>query len=202
MLTERGIPCARVGRRPGTDYVDVFMDEAGAAAEAVSHLLRQGHTKLAFLAGSPEYGNSQKRVEGFRKALHEKGLGEDAGLVAKANFQFDTAASLLLEMLSKPERPTGIIADNDEMAFAALHVADKLALEVPADLAIISLEDTPGVRFSVPPLTAVRQPTSEMIACACARLIEISQGKNAVGSYELPFRLIERDTTGPRRPTS
>jgi LacI family transcriptional regulator len=200
VLADRGIPCARIGRRAGTDYVDVFMDETGAAAEAVRHLLGQGHTRLAFLAGSPEYGNSQKRAEGFRQALEEAGLEEGAGRVAKANFQFDTAAELLLDMLGKPNRPTGIIADNDEMAFAALHVADKLGLDVPNDLAIISFEDTPGVRFSVPPLTAIRQPTAEMIASACASLIEISQGKYAVGSYELPFRLIERDTTGPRQP--
>ncbi len=200
MLTNRGIPCARVGRSAGTDYVDVFMDENAAAAEAVRHLLRQGHSKMAFLAGSPEYGSSQKRVEGFRKALQEAGLEVEAGVVAKANFQFDTAAELLLEMLDAPDRPTGIIADNDEMAFAALHVADKLSLNVPDDLAIISFEDTPGVRFSVPPLTAIRQPTSEMIARACACLIDISRGKDAVGSYELPFRLIERATTGPRQP--
>ncbi len=202
MLTQRGIPCARIGRRAGTDYVDVFMDEIGAAEEAVRHLLREGHTKLAFLAGSPEYGTSQKRVEGFRKALEEAGLGADAGLVAKANFHFDTAASLLNDMLRGPDRPTGIIADNDEMAFAALHVADKLGLDVPDELAIVSFEDTPGVRFSVPPLTAIRQPTAEMIASACASLIEISRGKDAVGSYELPFRLIERDTTGAQRTRS
>lgn len=202
MLADRGIACARVGRRVGTDHVDVYMDEAGAAAEATRHLLQLGHRQLAFLAGSMEYGNSKKRIGGFHAALEEAGLGEGAGVVAIAEFQFDKAVGILTQMLGQPDRPTGIIADNDEMAFAALHVADNLSLDVPGDLSVISFEDTPGTRFSVPPLTAIHQPTSEMIACACAKLIEISQGKDAIGSFALPYRLVERATTGPRRANS
>lgn len=197
MLAERGIPCARIGRRQGKHSIDVFMNEAGAAAEAAQLLLSQGRRKLAFIAGSPEYGNSQKRVEGFLQALDDAGVGQENGIVAKANFQFEPAVEVLEDMLASADRPTGIIADNDEMAFAAMHVASKLGLAVPEDLAVISFEDTPGVRFSVPPLTAIRQPTSDMIGRACEQLIASSKGEAANGSFELPYRLVVRDTTGP-----
>ena len=98
-------------------------------------------------------------------------------------------------MLEPSDRPTAIIADNDEMAFAVLHVADQLGLKVPADLAVISFEDTPGVRFSVPPLTAVRQPVAAMIEAACKHLIACNGKPVGGGSFEVPFELVVRDST-------
>jgi len=113
--------------------------------------------------------------------------------------QAGNMASAIDSLLSKPDRPTAIIADNDEMAFAALHVADRLDMSVPTDLSVVSFEDTPGVRFSVPPLTAIRQPTAAMIAKACDRLIAISHKEKGNGSFEIPFELIRRASTGPSR---
>lgn len=198
LLQDRSIPCARVGQREPDDHVDVFMDESGAAAEATRRLISHGHRQLAFVAGSPDYGNSRRRIEGFRAAIAEAGLPADSGVVANGDFHFDAAAAELDRLFALAGgRPTGIIADNDEMAFAALHVASRHDLAVPGQVSIISFEDTPGVRFSVPPLTAIRQPTAAMIARACARLIAIAGGETGGGSFELPYELVERATTGP-----
>ena len=196
ILAERNIPCARVGHSDGTDNVDVHMDEEGAARAAASHLIALGHRRIAFIAGAPNYGNSARRVSGFYQALDDARLGEAAGMVENGDFHFDTAANVIEHLLALEARPTAIIADNDAMAFAALHVADRRGLDVPGDLSIISFEDTPGVRFSVPPLTAIRQPTATMIGKACEKLIAISKGEKAQGSYQLPFELVIRTSTG------
>lgn len=197
LLDARGIACARVGRRSGEAHIDVFMDETGAALEVTRYLLGLGHRRLAFVAGSPDYGNSRKRVAGFRSAIADAGLPESSGLVANGDFQFEAAAAQIDLLLSAPDRPTAIIADNDQMAFAAMHVAHRRRLAVPHDLSVISFEDTPGIRFSVPPLTAVRQPTAAMIACACERLIALCRKPDASGRFELPYELIRRETSAP-----
>ncbi|MEO8619267.1 MAG: LacI family DNA-binding transcriptional regulator [Sphingomicrobium sp.] len=199
LLERHRIACARVGHQSGEKCVDVFMDEEGAAKRATSHLIDLGHRRIAFVAGAPNYGNSARRIAGFRLALADAGLPGDAGNVGNGDFQFDPAAAVIDEMLTSPSPPTAIIADNDEMAFAALHVASKRGLRVPQDLSIISFEDTPGVRFSVPPLTAIRQPTAAMIAKACEQLIATSTGKEGTGRFELPFDLIERASTARRQ---
>jgi hypothetical protein len=49
------------------------------------------------------------------------------------------------------ELPTAIIASSDQMAIATLEVARQQGLEVPRDLALISFDDTPIVRFTHPP---------------------------------------------------
>lgn len=199
LLDQRRIPCARVGRRDENGHVNVFMDEAGAAREATQLLIDQGHRAFAFVAGSPEYGNSLRRIAGFRETVAAAGLPYEAAQVVSGEFLFGVAAKAIETLMDGPYPPTAIIADNDEMAFAALHVADRRKLSVPADLAVISFEDTPGVRFSVPPLTAIRQPTAEMIGTACAKLIAISKGADAAGEFMLPYRMVERATTGNRQ---
>jgi LacI family transcriptional regulator len=83
------------------------------------------------------------------------------------------------------------------MAFAVLHVADRERIAIPGRLSVMSFEDTPGVRFSVPPMSAIRQPTAKMIATACERLISLSRGEKGLGRYRIAFSLVDRETTGP-----
>lgn len=194
LLAERGIPCARIGHRDGADTVDVFMDEAGAAGAATRHLIALGHTRIAFIAGAANYGGSALRVGGYRAALAEAGVAGD--MVGDGDFHFETAERVIADLLSGPMPPTAVIADNDEMAFAALHIASAQGLRVPEDLAVVSFEDTPGVRFAVPPLTAIRQPVADMIGHACNSLIAMVEGKTGPGRHEIPFELVCRASTG------
>lgn len=202
LLRDRNIAFARVGHRTGEDCVDVYMDEEGAAARATEHLIELGHRSLCFVAGAPHYGSSARRVTGFQAAAAEAGLPSNAVRVCTGDFRFDVAEVEIARILQEPQRPTGIITDNDEMAFAGLHVADSLGLKVPDDLSLISFEDTPGGRFSVPPLTAVHQPTASMIAKACSQLISLARGEEGFGAFEVPFELVKRASTARARRTS
>ncbi len=172
------------------------MDERGAADSATRHLIELGHSRIAFVAGSAEYGSSSKRIGGYRDALGEAGLPPDPGLVVQGDFHFDRAAQETRRLLERGDRPTAIIAENDEMAFAVLHVADEVGMAVPRHLSLISFEDTPGARFSVPPLTSIRQPTAAMIAKSCELLIAASSGEHIPDAVELPYTLVIRETTG------
>jgi len=194
LLAERDIPCARIGHRDGSATVDVFMDEAGAANAATRHLIALGHRRIAFIAGAANYGGSALRVAGYRAALADAGITQD--LVGDGDFHFETAEQVIAGLLSAASPPTALIADNDEMAFAALHIASARGLRVPEDLAVVSFEDTPGVRFAVPPLTAIRQPVADMIAHACNRLIAMVEGKDGPGRHEIPYELVCRASTG------
>ncbi|WP_309660559.1 LacI family DNA-binding transcriptional regulator [Sphingomonas sp.] len=198
LLAERRIACATINSRKHEGCVSVTMDEAGAAREATRHLLALGHRRIAFLAGSSAYGNSALRLDGFEAAMADDGASA-GGMVVRGDFHFERAAEAVSDLLRAGDRPTAIIAENDEMSFAVLHVANRLGLAIPADLSLISFEDTPGVRFSVPPLTAIRQPIAAMIGQACEKLIAIRGGAEARDEYVLPYELVVRSTTAPPR---
>lgn len=195
LLRERNRPFARIGL-PSDEIpaLSIHMDEAAAAEAATRYLLDLGHERIAFLAGSSEYRGSQFRKRGYEMAMGSAGL---TPMLESADFNFERAADVARRWFGQSDRPTAIIAENDEMAFAVLHVADELGIAVPRQLSVISFEDTPGVRFSVPPLTAIRQPTAAMIARACKLLIDAADGGEASGEQILPFQLIKRETTGP-----
>ena len=83
------------------------------------------------------------------------------------------------------------------MALAALEVARDRGLHVPRDFSIISFDNTPIVRFSQPPLTAVDQPIAETVSVAVERLIAHRSMPQTDGVIDVKAGLVERASTGP-----
>lgn len=199
LLGDRGIPYGRIGAEASTDGINLFMDDAEAAALATAHLLELGHRQIAFISGSADYAASDARLNGYRGALDKAGLPPCPAYVDHGDFSFSSGVAAMERLLGLDRPPTAIIASNDEMAFAALHVASAQGLAVPDDLSVISFDDTPGVRFSVPPLTAIRQPIADMAASLCGLLIDAANGADTTGNHRLPFELVIRSTTAAPR---
>ena len=197
MLIGRRIPFARIGsKNPGAGF-RIAMDEQAAAKAATNHLIGLGHRRVGFIAGSAEYALSAERLEGYRDAMRGARLDPDA-LVAQGDFTFGSGEAATKRWLSLAEPPTAILASSDQMALAALHVAKCSGLEVPGELSIVSFDDTPIVKFSTPPLTAIRQPIAAMAARAAELLIGADSGAARTDGIDvLPFDLIVRGSTAP-----
>jgi LacI family transcriptional regulator len=196
LLAARSIPFASIGSVDGPGFT-VAMDDARAASAATEHLISLGHRRIGFITGSDEYALSGARLEGYRAALHAAGIIQDDTLVGLGDFTFASGADATRKLLALPEPPTAILASSDQMSLAALQVARSRALNVPRDLSIVSFDDTPIVKFSTPPLTAIRQPISEMTACAADLLIRSANGEEAIPRDRqiLPFQLIVRGSS-------
>lgn len=197
MLHDRGIPFGRMGAAPSDDGINVFMDDGAAAFDAAKHLIGLGHRRIAFISGSEAYAASDARLNGYLRAMQRHGIDADPAYVEHGDFSFASGVAAMQRLFALALPPTAVIASNDEMAFAALHVASAHEKSVPADLSIISFDDTPGVRFSVPPLTAIRQPIADLARTVCGLLIDAANGAAAHGNHLLPFELVVRNTTAP-----
>jgi LacI family transcriptional regulator len=83
------------------------------------------------------------------------------------------------------------------MTLAVLDAAKQHGLKVPDDLSLISFDNTPVVRFTVPQLTAIDQP----IAATFSKAVEllITNGDDLAGHQPVVTkgRLVERSSTGP-----
>ena len=167
-LAEQDIPFVRIGSKENGAGIPVSMDDEGSARTATRYLAERGHRRIGFIAGSPEYNLSGWRVEGWKAAMVEANFST-ANLLGEGDFSYasgERAARLLLE---SADRPTAIIASNDQMALATLEVARSLGLAVPEDLSVISFDNTPLMNFTQPPLTAIDQP----IAATASRAVEL-----------------------------
>jgi len=196
LLASEGITFACIGTMSCAG-IALTMDDEHAAALATGHLSDLGHRRIGFIAGSPEYSLSAWRVTGWMAEMARRGLPTD-GLMAQGDFSYESGESAARALLLSGNPPTAIIASNDRMVLACLAVARELGLAVPADLSLISFDNTPVVRFTQPPLTAVDQPVAETASRAVELIILAQRGENAPSQpVVVEAALVERQSTAP-----
>lgn len=198
LLAREGITFACIGTHscPG---IALTMDDEHAAALATAHLADLGHRRVGFIAGSPEYSLSAWRVAGWKAEMKRRGLATE-GLMAQGNFSYESGEFAARKLLSSGLPPTAIIASNDRMALACLAVARERGLDVPTELSLVSFDNTPIVRFTQPPLTAVDQPVAETTSRAVELIILSQRGEQPPAQpVVVEATLVERQSTAPPR---
>ncbi|MEO6224862.1 MAG: LacI family DNA-binding transcriptional regulator [Sphingomicrobium sp.] len=202
LLAEQQIPFVRIGSiKPGAG-VRMTMDDERAARLATEHLIGLGHRRIGFISGSEDYSLSQWRVDGWHAAMGEARL-DATGLLAKGDFSFASGERAARQLLGLADPATAIIASNDQMTLAALEVARDCGLRVPEDLSLVSFDDTPIVRFTMPPLTAVDQPIAATASRAVELIIEVQRSGNGPDApVVVPAALVLRQSTAPPRTAS
>ncbi len=197
LLAEEQIVFARIGSIGPGPGIRLTMDDERAARIATEHLLQLGHRRIGFISGSKEYSLSEARVRGWRTAMAAAGL-DHGDLLAEGDFGYESGEKGARQLLSLEEPVTGIIASSNQMALASLTVARTQGLEVPADLSLISFDDTPIARLSTPALTAIDQPIAATTSRAVELIIESQRGHSIPDKPEvLRASLIQRQSTGP-----
>ncbi len=171
-LRESGTPCVLISPARDVEGIpSVRMNDTQAAEEITNHLISLGHQSIAFIKGPPDQAASALRYKGFARAMKAHRLPIDKDLVHTGDFRFATGVEGANQVLSRRVRPTAVFASNDDMALGVLAAAQRLGLEVPADLSIAGFDDSSASGLVWPPLTTVRQPMYEMARTAVEMLI-------------------------------
>jgi LacI family transcriptional regulator len=164
MIASVGIPCVCIERpgHPQFDFCTVTFDDLGGAYKATSYLIKKGHRRIAHLQGDPRYATARDRREGYKRALADAGLPQDAALILGDTWEPKDAARATDQFLGLDSPPTAIFAANDTFAFAAIEVLRMRGLQVPDDMAIVGFDDIPLAQEVTPALTSVRIPLVEL----------------------------------------
>ena len=86
-LIDAGMPFVVIGRPFRYDnvtYIDI--DNVNASYHATSHLVRQGRTRIGTISGPLQSTVGIDRLEGYRKALKERGMAIDEKLIVEGDF--------------------------------------------------------------------------------------------------------------------
>ena len=182
----------------------VYIDDRHAAHEITSHLIDNGHRRIAFLGGDAEHRSSAERLAGYRSALQAKGMEADAGLVVDGQYSFQSGVARTERLLKMKDRPTAIFACNDEIAAGTLFAARVAGVDVPRELSIAGFEDSPFSRQTWPNMTTARQSNVELAATAARLLIDAVNARHdktadskTPESFGVRPRLIVRGSTAP-----
>lgn len=144
----------------GVDQVTVLNDVA--AKVMVDHLISIGHRRIGIVAGTRGISTAEDRLAGYRAGLEAAGIAYDESLVIAGGSRRELARLAVADALSKTDRPHALIVTNNEMTLGALEAIHMLGLNIPSDIAIVSLDDVPWAGVLGSPLTAVAQPSFAM----------------------------------------
>jgi DNA-binding LacI/PurR family transcriptional regulator len=160
----------------------------------VAHLAALGHQRIARVGGLTKYWHTTLRAAAFAEVAATAGL--DA-VQAEADYTAEHGAETTRELLQSPGPPTAILYDNDVMAVAGLSAAQRLGVSVPADLSIVSWDDSALCELTHPALTSVGRDIAGVGAMAARMLREMTDGQRPRHAQEPAEGLIARGSTGP-----
>ncbi len=180
----------------------VCADEIEGGRTAARILLDQGHREIRLLAGTTEVDAARLRIDGYRQALAEAGIVAPEPVPAGWTIQAGYAAAM--QVLDRPDRPTGVLCANDRCAVGVALAAAELGLSVPDELSIVGYDDDENIAPAMHPLlTTVQLPHREIGETAMRLLLAQLADPSATPAPPvlLPCPPILRDSVAPpRRP--
>ncbi|NRF69717.1 LacI family DNA-binding transcriptional regulator [Aquincola sp. S2] len=209
---DRGLVVVSVDRRasPGSDSrVDhVSVDNAEAARLATECLIGHGHQRLAFVTAAGQTMSRSEKIRGFRAACAAAGLEADAMVVdghTRSEYGDAEMAELgraeALRLAALRQRPTGVIAVNDMLAYGLMAGLRDAGLAVPRDVSVIGIDGLFLSALVTPALTTVQLPLPAMAVTIVERLVgRLADAGVPTGEFLFQPTLIERESVAaPRR---
>lgn len=196
-LQQLKIPVVLIGAEvPGC--ASVRIDDVGGAKAATGHLINMGHRRIGLIAESPlqpmSFSAPRDRRSGFLAAHQEAGLEFDPALEAFGSFTIESGERAMDELLAKPQPPTAVFCESDEMAFGAISAIERHGLSVPHDISIVGFDDHDLAKYLK--LTTVSQPVQ--VIGETATWVILDQVKNArtePKAVVMPTQLVVRNST-------
>lgn len=172
-LRRAAAPVIVIGRPPeGTPVDTVRAYSRKGAAEAVRHLHAGGRRRIAFVNGPGHTAPGASRRQGYLDGLRLCGLPTDDALMEVAeDFMIEPGRSAAERLLARA-RPDAIFCANDLLAVGALSALREVGHDVPGDVALVGMDDTPLVEVTWPPLTSIDLGSAERARMAAELLLK------------------------------
>lgn len=179
----------------GLECPNVLIDNVAASQLAVRHLAERGCRRIATITGPLLNTLCQDRLTGYRQGIAEAGLA-GAEWVVQGDFSIESGYTAMQSLLAGSLRPDGVFCASDEMAIGALKAIHERELSIPGDIAVIGFDDLRFGAFAAPPLSTIRQPTTELGSTAMRLLDDVIHGRaGGKQAIVLPHELVARAST-------
>lgn len=190
-----GLPAVLCGGPiKGSSLPCLWTDQGADATKVMEYLVSLGHGRIAHVSGPPRFVHERTRRRGVRRAAKTLGVVVETH---EAEYTGSQAADVTRRLLDQPGPPTAIVYASDVMALAGLGVASALGVPVPAQLSVVSWDDSYLTTLVHPAVTALWRDTPAYGALAASMLLDLVDGRNR-GRMQLPASTLNvRETTAP-----
>lgn len=172
----------------------ILFDRQEAGYKAARHLIELGHVRLGYV------GQSDRRFMGFQQALWEAGISINPRFVLSDADDAHLGYDRCMRIMQQSNTPTAFVAGSDEVAFGVLKALHAVKVQVPEQVALVSIDDIDLSSFVSPALTTVHVPKEDMGLYAMQALMDYSTRRGVLpASIILPTTLIIRESCGAAR---
>ena len=199
LVQKQKIPIVLMDRHvPDVEVDTVRSDSEEGVYKITKHLLSLGHQQIAILTGPKRVSTSIERVNGYRRALRDKGLPKTAERILWGMYTQDSGYEMAKQILSEFEDTTAFVAANNFIAVGAMRLFAEQGRQVPQEIALVAVDDIPSGYVITPFFTVAAQSALEMGKKAAQLLLErVTNATNApCQEIILPVEMIIRASSG------
>ena len=173
----------------------VVLDDRDAGYECTSHLLRLGYKRVGMIAGLGGVTPSERRLQGYRKALRDWKRPFDKSLFYQGDFRATSGYEAGLALLKK--KMDAVFISNYVMAVGFMKALRQHQLRCPQDVAVVTCDDHAWMDAFTPRLTTINFPKYELGFEAARVLLErLGERDRPLQALELKSALTIRESCG------
>jgi len=194
-LHEAGVPFVAFGRSlsPMDNLVHwVDVDGRSGLYDATTHLIQQGHERIAMIAWDEASASGQEREEGYLGALVQHGIQPRPEFINRKLNGVENGYLGASQLMQLPNPPTAIVCVSDMIGAGVL----RWNATHNHKLAVVGFDDHPIAQFTHPSLSSVRQPV-EKVAIRIAQMLakQLDSDDDSVTCDLLPPDLVVRESS-------
>ena len=141
----------------------VYVDHEAAAALALSHLIKNGHTNILLLNGPQNLPSSQRYLNGYKETLALHNIAYNENLVKHNPITIEATADQMGRILRgedsiKGDQFSAIVTLSDVIAIGIYEAALTYNFSIPDTYSVVGYDNILATKYLNPPLTTVNQP--------------------------------------------
>lgn len=191
------IPVVQMMRSISETKGDFVSADYQSGIEAMcAHLIRLGHTQIAFVGGALEHSATQQRIKGFQIALRRASL--NANRILRTTNDSRGGRNAVAELRAQDPPPTAIVCFNDHVAMGVMAGVRAAGLKPGRDIAVVGFDNIDSGADTYPALTTV-ETHGHSIGREAGRLLlrRIADPQMPTERIIIPTQLVIRQSCGP-----
>lgn len=174
----------------------VKSDDYNGALKAVTHLIKQGYTKIAHVKISDNWSVGSDRLKGYEDALQNSGFTIRPDYIITCDLaNKQEGLAIAAELLNMQDPPDAVFTVNDRVAAGILEYSQKNNISIPEDLGLVGFSNSLISSMVSPKLTTVEQRGEAMGELAFDYFFKSLTNKEAVYQKTFESKLIIRESS-------
>lgn len=189
---EQGVPVVLIDRDiSGVKLDGIFSEDVEGAFEAINCLIKEGHERIALIAGPETSKPGYDRLEGYKKALESNGISLNEDYVICGNFCEDESYLAMKQLMKLKNPPTAVFTSNNMTTLGCLKYMKENDIKLVRDISLVGFDDIKELQYTDIQLTVVTRPVYQM-GCEAMRLLEqrFQNGREAGAEHVIIQRIM------------